>query len=110
MQLILLLKDDSGNGVSPTDAFIPDTLMEISKRLEQQPMNSVIKRILFTVFLSCMVSNFKATFTYLEAHGLTDGIIEETLKNASRNFDCSLERKLYSMALTSLLTQNELPD
>lgn len=49
MQLILLLKDDQSNA---TDAYIPDTLKEVFKRMQQQPMNPVIKRVMFTVVLA----------------------------------------------------------
>mmetsp|Transcript_18606 Transcript_18606/g.18288 ORF Transcript_18606/g.18288 Transcript_18606/m.18288 type:complete len:175 (+) Transcript_18606:1365-1889(+) len=49
MQLILLLKDDQSNA---TDAYIPDTLKETFKRMQQEPMDHVFKRALFTVILS----------------------------------------------------------
>jgi len=49
MQLILLLKDDQNHA---TDALIPDTLKEIFKRMQQQPMNSVMKRVMFLPILA----------------------------------------------------------
>lgn len=57
-----------------------------------------------------MVSNFKVTFTYFEENNMTENVINQTLKNSSKTFECPLERKLYSMTMTSLLTQQELPD
>ena len=107
IQLLLLLKDDVH---TESEAVIPELLSQVLKRMEEQPMNRALKRILFGVILASMVSNYKTTFEYFEAHNMTENIIDQALKYGKKSFSNSLERKLYSMSLTSLLTQPELPD
>ena len=78
--------------------------------MKEKPMNRILKRCLFGVILASMVSNYRATFQYLEQSNLTDTVINTILKFSVKNMDNQLERKLFCMSLTSLLTQQELPD
>lgn len=93
-----------------TAHIIPELLAQVSKRMEEKPMNKVIKRILFGIFLASLVSNYRATIEYLQSNQLTETFLMRVFKYVRKEPEDKLERKLYSMCLTSLLTQEELPN
>lgn len=107
IQLFLILKNDNPEY---TESVVEDVLTKVVERIGEKPMNRVLKRILFGVILASMVSNYRATFSFLENQNLTDFVMESVLKFSVKKMDNLLERRLYAMALTSLLTQQELPD
>jgi hypothetical protein len=106
VQLFLMLKDDN---CVLTQAIVPEVLSQVLKRIECQPINKIIKRMLFGVILASMVNNYKSTFQYLEANNLTEKVMDQILKFGVKKMDNNLERKLFSVSLTSLLTQSEMP-
>jgi hypothetical protein len=101
-----MLKDDN---CVLTQAIVPEVLSQVLKRIECQPINKIIKRMLFGVILASMVNNYKSTFQYLEANNLTEKVMDQILKFGVKKMDNNLERKLFSVSLTSLLTQSEMP-
>lgn len=107
IQLFLLLKSDNHH---LTEAIIPEVLSRVFDRLKEKPMNRILKRCLFGIVLASIVSNYRATFQYLESTSSTAGVLQTLLKFSPKSMDNALERKLFSMSLTSLLTQEELPD
>jgi len=107
IQMFLMLKTEQS---SITDKIVPEVLENVLKRMKEKPKNRVIKRLMFGIILSAMVSNFNATFQFLENNNLSHQVMESVLKFSVKNMDNLLERKLYSMSLTTLLTQAELPD
>lgn len=107
IQLFLLLKSDNHH---LTEAIIPEVLSRVFDRLKEKPMNRILKRCLFGIVLASIVSNYRATFQYLESTSSTAGVLQTLLKFSPKSMDNALERKLFAMSLTSLLTQEELPD
>lgn len=107
IQLFLLLKSDNHH---LTEAIIPEVLSRVFDRLKEKPMNRILKRCLFGIILAAIVSNYRATFQYLESTSSTPTVLQTLLKFSPKSMDNALERKLFSMSLTSLLTQEELPD
>jgi hypothetical protein len=72
-----MLKDDN---CVLTQAIVPEVLSQVLKRIECQPINKIIKRMLFGVILASMVNNYKSTFQYLEANNLTEQVMDQILK------------------------------
>lgn len=107
IQILLLLKTDD---TSYTDRAIPVVLDNVIMRMKEKPNNKIIKRVLFGVIMASIISNFNATIKFLQEKDLTDSVFESILKMSVRNMTNPLERKLFAMSMTSLLTQNELPD
>jgi hypothetical protein len=107
IQLFLLLKSDNHH---LTEAIIPEVLSRVFDRLKEKPMNRILKRCLFGIVLASIVSNYRATFQYLESTSSTPTVLQTLLKFSPKSMDNALERKLFAMSLTSLLTQEELPD
>ena len=107
IQLFLTLKSD---GDESLNLVIPEVLKQIIERANHKPMNSVLKRIIYGVIMAAMMSNHRATFEYLESHGLTLVVFEEIMKFSIKKIENPVERKLHAVILTNLLTQEELPD
>ena len=107
IQLFLLLKSDNHH---LTEAIIPEVLSRVFDRLKEKPMNRILKRCLFGIVLASIVSNYQSTFQYLESTSSTNIVLQTLLKFSPKSMDNALERKLFAMSLTSLLTQEELPD
>jgi len=107
IQLFLMLKDDNNPILN---LVIPGILENVLTRLNEKPMNRNLKRILYCVVLASMVSNYRATFEYLENTNKTSEVMTKVLQFSVKKMGNSLERKLFAMSLTNILTQEELYD
>lgn len=103
---MILKKDDC----KIDESVVYEVLEKIFERLQEKPMNRVLRRILIAIVLASMMSNYHVTFQFLESKNLTSDFMESILKLSVKKMDNLLERRLFTMTLTSLLTQSELPD
>lgn len=108
IQLFLMLKRDESSAY--LDTIVPEVIEKVISRINEKPMNSNMKRILYQVILASVISNYKATVESLEQFKMTDQFISEIINFNIRKIDNSMERKLFAVSLTNLLTQEELPD
>ena len=108
IQLFLMLKRDENSAY--LDTIVPEVIEKVISRINEKPMNKNMKRILYEVVLAGVISNYKATIESLEHFKETDRFITELLRFSTKRIDNTMERKLFSVSLTHLLTQEELPD
>ena len=108
IQLFLILKRDESSAY--LDTIVPEVLEKVISRLSEKPMNKNTSRILHEIILASIISNYKATIESLEHFKMTDTVINDILMFPVKKIDNFMERKLFAVSLTNLLTQEELPD
>ena len=108
VQLFLLLKgEDSNPYLCKT---VPEVLEKVVNKIKTKGINKVMKRILYQVILASTISCYKITSDTLERMQLSGKVVDYFINLPMKRVAHTLERKLISVGLTNLLTQEELPD
>ena len=108
IQLFLMLKGEDTNPY--LNSIVPEVIQKVVTKIQDKNINKIHKRILYEVILSSMISCYEATIDTLEKLQLTETVINYFIKLSMKKVTNLQERKLISVSLTNLLTQEKLPD